>query len=260
MQAAFSPPIPTPTPEPEPRRDPKENKYFHEPGTDDQLGHYDARFFHGKVTHQERTETQLDMIRAYLKFFQDEGLETWIAHGTLLGWWWNGQRLPWDWDMDVQVSDATLRRLGAHYNQSVHEYSSHNDKREYLLDINSWIWERVPGDGMNIIDARWIDKRNGLFIDITGLSEIKPDTEPGVWSCKHKHRYNVTDLYPLRETVFEGVKAMVPYAYQKHLVVEYGEKALMLREYQGYIARPLRRHWLILADIRGMRGVRSGWL
>jgi hypothetical protein len=36
-------------------------------------------------------DTQAHMMRAYLTFFRDKGLDTWIAHGTLLGWWWNGK-------------------------------------------------------------------------------------------------------------------------------------------------------------------------
>jgi hypothetical protein len=72
------------------------NKYFHEPGghepgEDDRLGHYDTRYFHGLVSLDERTETLTHMVRAYLTIFQKLGLETWIAHGTLLGWWWNGK-------------------------------------------------------------------------------------------------------------------------------------------------------------------------
>jgi hypothetical protein len=66
-------------------------KYFHEPGHDDILGHYDTRFFHGIVSYEERSDTLHHMIRAYLDFFRNNGLETWIAHGTLLGWWWNGK-------------------------------------------------------------------------------------------------------------------------------------------------------------------------
>ena len=31
------------------------------------------------------------MIRAYLTFFRENNMDTWIAHGTLLGWWWNGK-------------------------------------------------------------------------------------------------------------------------------------------------------------------------
>lgn len=86
---------------------------------------------------------------------------------------------------------------------------------------------------MNVIDARWIDTRNGLFIDITGLSETRPDAYPGVLSCKNYHHYRVTDLYPMRTTTFEGVEAKVPYAYDKILIEEYHEKALTKTEYEG---------------------------
>ena len=66
-----------------------DTKYFHEPGGNDLLGHYDIRYFKGLDTYEDRQETQLHMMRAYLEFFQEKGLETWLAHGTLLGWWWN---------------------------------------------------------------------------------------------------------------------------------------------------------------------------
>lgn len=56
-----------------------------------ELGHYDARYFHGVVSDEERRDTQRHMVRAYLDFFRLNDLDTWIAHGTLLGWWWNGQ-------------------------------------------------------------------------------------------------------------------------------------------------------------------------
>lgn len=55
------------------------------------LSHYDRRYFHGIASDEERTDTQSHMIRAYLTFFRENKLDTWIAHGTLLGWWWNGK-------------------------------------------------------------------------------------------------------------------------------------------------------------------------
>lgn len=58
---------------------------------DNTLGHYDKRYFHGVVSDEERGDTQQHMVRAYLNFFRENDLDTWIAHGTLLGWWWNGQ-------------------------------------------------------------------------------------------------------------------------------------------------------------------------
>jgi hypothetical protein len=175
------------------------------------------------------------MIRAYLRFFKDNGLETWIAHGTLLGWWWNGKMLPWDPDIDTQVSDLTLSYMANYLNMTVYHYvdESNGIARDYLLDVNPWFFERERGDGMNIIDARWIDVRNGLYIDITGLSETEQDQHPGVWSCKNYHHYPIKDLYPMRESTFEGMPAKVPYAYEKILVDEYAEKALILTEYEG---------------------------
>ena len=145
--------------------------------------------------------------------------------------------LPWDWDIDTQVSGSTLAYMGEHHNGTMYNYTATDDpdvKRTYLLDVNPASYERERGNGNNIIDARWIDVRNGLYIDITGLSETHPDDKPGVWSCKNYHRYHTTDLYPMRESLYEGVVAKVPYAYDRILTQEYHEKALVLTDYQGY--------------------------
>ncbi|KAI9842151.1 MAG: hypothetical protein M1837_007438 [Sclerophora amabilis] len=225
---------------------PIDTKYFHEPGHDDYLGHYDQRYFKEKVSYEEREDTLHHMIRAYLNAFREKGLETWIAHGTLLGWWWNEKILPWDWDLDTQVSGATLAYLGEHENMTTHRYTSEDGQvqREYLLDVNPWVWERERGDGNNIIDARWIDLRNGLFIDITGLSETRPDAFPGIWVCKNYHRYRTVDLYPLRESSYEGVPVLVPYAYEKLLTEEYKSKALVVTEYEGHRWDAHSKEWL----------------
>lgn len=140
--------------------------------------------------------------------------------------------LPWDWDVDTQVNNATLAYLGDHHNQTIYEYVSGDVKREYLIDVNPHSRQRDRGDGKNIIDARWIDMRNGLYIDITGISELKPDTEPGVLSCKNRHKYKTTDIYPMRESTFEGVPAKIPYKYDEILLKEYHPKALVKLDYQ----------------------------
>ncbi|KAJ9205878.1 hypothetical protein DTO164E3_1131 [Paecilomyces variotii] len=225
---------------------PAETKYFHEPGGDDIMGHYDTRFFHGVVSYDERTDTLTHMIRAYLEFFRENGLETWIAHGTLLGWWWNGKMLPWDWDVDTQVSEETLLYMGDHFNQTIAQYISEDRKvkRRYLLDVNPWSRQRDRGEGLNIIDARWIDIRNGLYIDITGLSELHPDVEPGVWQCKNFHKYNTEDLYPMRQTTYEGVPAKVPFKYDSILIAEYSGKALSSTHFQNHTWSPEQKIWV----------------
>ncbi|KAH8593277.1 LicD family-domain-containing protein [Bisporella sp. PMI_857] len=232
--------------------DPK--KYFHEPGGDNSLGHYDIRYFNGApVSYEEKSDTLYHMIRAYLLTFRDLNIETWVAHGTLLGWWWNGQIMPWDWDLDTQVSGTTLAWLGENLNMTFHNYTSTTDNgtvifREYLLDVNPHAKERVRGDGMNVIDARWIDVRNGLFIDITGLSETDPVTQPGVWSCKNYHHYRTRDLYPLRTSVFEGVPALIPYSFDKILTKEYGSQALTSAFHEGHQWHAVQKEWVKIGD------------
>lgn len=66
-------------------------KYFHEPGGTDLANHYDSRYEHGILSYEEKQNSQVHMVRAYLDFFKKNNIETWLAHGTLLGWWWNGK-------------------------------------------------------------------------------------------------------------------------------------------------------------------------
>lgn len=229
-----------------------EEKYFHEPvghelGADDRLGHYDVRYFHGMVTEEERAESLHHMVIALLDFFRENELETWIAHGTLLGWWWNGELLPWDWDVDTQVLDITLARMAREFNRTVTSYTSTDKKftRKYLLDINPWAYFRDRGPGHNIIDARWIDTRNGLYVDITALSRFNPDKEPHLWECKNGHMYRTNDLYPLRQSKFEGTKALVPFRYQEILTEEYTVRALTQTNFQNHTWSPSVGQWLL---------------
>lgn len=139
------------------------------------------------------------------------------------------QVLPWDWDMDTQISSSTLMQLASHHNQTIISYRSSplSPKRRYLLDVNPWCHERDHFEGLNVIDARWIDIQNGLYIDITALRELSPEIEPNVWECKNFHRYNAEDIYPLRRTMFEGVRgAKVPLKYASILADEYTRYAL----------------------------------
>ncbi|KAJ5902111.1 hypothetical protein N7495_002639 [Penicillium taxi] len=223
-----------------------EYKYFHEPGRDDILGHYDSRFFTKPVGDARRSETLTHMIRAYLNFFNENNLETWIAHGTLLGWWWNGKILPWDWDVDTQVPETTLAYLGDHFNQTLVEYSAPDSavERRYLIDINPWSRQRERGKGHNIIDARWIDIDTGLYIDITGLSRLEPEKNPDIWQCKNFHKYNIGEIYPLRWTTFEGVSAKVPFQYDYNLIEEYSRKALTNTKFQNHTWLPELAEWV----------------
>ncbi|KKY32797.1 putative mannosylphosphate transferase [Diaporthe ampelina] len=226
-------------------------KYFFEAGGTEALGHYDGRYFQGEVDYEGHRVALRHLIRSYVSVFRALGIDTWLAHGTLLGWWWNGQIMPWDYDLDVQVTASTLQYLGDHYNRTMHEYRYVDEStgeemtKVFLLDVNPNHVERVRGNGMNVIDARWIDTSNGMFIDITGLAERDPEKAPGVWACKNNHRYKTTELYPMRETEFEGVPATVPYAFDTVLMSEYGKKSLVTTEWQGHHWDPEVKEWVL---------------
>ena len=216
----------------------KDNKYFHEAGGDAELSHYDKRYFKEKVPYEQHRLILELLIKSYLEVFDRINAETWIAHGTLLGWWWNGKIMPWDYDLDVQVSTATLRYLGEQWNLTEHEWSYTGDdgathNKKFLLDVNPHHVDIDRGDGQNIIDARWIDMDNGAYVDITGLAERDAANNPGIWSCKNYHKYKTTELYPMRVTEYEGVKALVPYSFERILIAEYGTKSLVTTEWQG---------------------------
>jgi hypothetical protein len=123
--------------------------------------------------------------------------------------------------------DSTLVRIALEFNHTIINYISKDGYflREYLLDVNPWAAWRDRGPGHNVIDARWIDTHNGLYIDITALSELNPD-EPGIWECKNSHKYYVDDLFPLRESVYENAPVLIPYEYLEILVEEYSNPSL----------------------------------
>lgn len=162
--------------------------------------------------------------------------------------------------MDAQVSGATLGWLVARgwnqsrfvYHEEEYEYFDEYEyydedvvregegrrrrrvrQREYFLDVNAFATQTRRSGGENVIDARWIDVETGVFVDITALLERDPDGRPGVWSCKNFHEYPTGQLFPLRETEFEGVPALVPWGYHSMLIGEYGVSSLAFTEWAG---------------------------
>ncbi|BDD59410.1 hypothetical protein MAP00_004618 [Monascus purpureus] len=203
--------------------DPAE-KYFHESTFH---YHYDGRFA-SKTLPQSETHPYLTaLIQTYLSTMQDIGAETWIMHGTLLAWWWNQKIFPWDSDLDVQVSEATIHFLAEYYNMTEHHFKLPGvpGGRTYLLEINPHYVIRSTEDTNNMIDARWIDTSSGLFIDITAVrkdDEKRNEGNPGALMCKDGHRYDENDIFPLRDSRFENIPVKIPYEYTKLLREEYG--------------------------------------
>lgn len=152
-------------------------KYFHEAQLlgSSKGSHFDWRFF--KKSHYSTYEHQAilhRLSRAWLRFANLIGLSTWLAHGTLLGWYWNGFNMPWDQDLDVQMTMKSLFLLARNYNQSVvvdfNDLSETSGVHLYFVDVSPHVFDRENGNGKNVIDARFIDMASGLYVDITGLA------------------------------------------------------------------------------------------
>lgn len=141
-------------------------KYFHESLFHP---HYDGRFAEKALPYHEQKAALKNLLQTYLATFADLGIETWLVHGSLLGWWWGKKILPWDTDADVQVSEAAIHLLANYYNMSVFHYRTPRipEGRDYMLEVNPNYVNREQTDKLNVIDARWIDTTSGLFIDIT---------------------------------------------------------------------------------------------
>jgi hypothetical protein len=51
--------------------------------------HYDGRFADKQVGKHKQLDHLTTLMQTFLHTMADIGAETWIMHGTLLGWWWN---------------------------------------------------------------------------------------------------------------------------------------------------------------------------
>lgn len=213
--------------------DPKE-KYWHESIFHP---HYDGRFIDHTLPYEEQKTNLTLLMQSYLWTMADLGAETWIIHGTLLGWWWNRKILPWDSDIDVQMTNTTVHFLASYYNMTIHNFK----KRNYLLEVNPKYTDDSYEDRLNVIDARWIDTETGLFIDITA---VRP--RPGkknVLCSKDQHEELTQDLFPLRDSIFEGQNVKIPYDYAKLLTSEYGTASLTRTKYSGHEFNTTSMEW-----------------
>lgn len=138
--------------------------------------HYDWRFFSGTlITNDQRQSVIHRLSRTWLRFCLENGLKTFIAYGSMLGWIRNGLTLPWDGDIDVIVTVKSLDLLARNFNQTlIVDYSTKDGFQAamtgYLIDINPAYYSRFKGDGNNVIDGRLIDINTGIYLDITALS------------------------------------------------------------------------------------------
>jgi len=206
------------------------------------ISHCDQRYASAQPLSMEETPlTMYDLLHSFAIAMQKPHAEWWIAHGTLMGWYWNGKFLPWDNDIDVQIKVETLDDLLS-YNMTTYDYVVEEDNvnRAYVLDINPHYTLPFMEDVANKIDARWIDTSNGKYIDITAVHASAERTKDGRLKqeslfCKDGHKYERDDLFPLVEGYFEGIHVKTPHRSSKILRHEYGDKSLSNPKMHWYV-------------------------
>lgn len=235
--------------------------------------HYDWRYFNGALNYEKphwnqqemthRTNIILDrLLRNWQRFSIEKGIITWIMHGPLLSWYWNGLMFPYDNDLDIQMPIDELVNLAKNYNQTLVVENPSEGYGKYLIEVNSYMHNRGVSDQQNHIDARFIDVDSGIYIDITALSnsnakppreyEVKNLVDLGqdklIFNDRRKHFYNLDQIGPLKFSMMTGIPVLVPHEISNRLTFEYS-KGLSSFEFSGWFFIKKLNLWVHKSDL-----------
>ncbi|KAJ3126551.1 hypothetical protein HK101_005733 [Irineochytrium annulatum] len=174
------------------------------------------------VTPSRRRQNLLEFLQAFTQFSQQEGFTAWLAYGGLVGWFWNQRMLPWDVDLDFEVTLTTLLSLRRLDNRLI--------DRRYLFEVNRYHAYRLEQAGNNI-DARFIDTMSGFYIDIFAMADID-ETNGTVVRQKMDVAFYTEDIFPLHSTTIMGVPVWRPNNVVKILKSVYGLGPLTKTEFR----------------------------
>ncbi|CDK28154.1 unnamed protein product [Kuraishia capsulata CBS 1993] len=236
--------------------------------------HLEWRFFNGRLSYEEDrrgrwTHAEVEerhkiivhrLLRNWSQFSYQLGIIQWVNHGALLAWYWNGVSFPYDDDVDVQLPAKVLDNFARRFNQSLIIEDINSGYGRYFVDCNAFMTHRTHGNGLNNIDARFIDVDSGAYIDITGLTltnqhkpgkyeKLKGKNRNEVYNCKNSHFYHIDELSPAKYTRLEGAPLLIPRNFTSILAEEY-LYGFSNVEYAGwYFVEPLRI-WLTGGTIK----------
>lgn len=263
-------------------------KYFNEPkllhSIKERLqgDHYDWRFFGGLTKDSfDHRISLVKLVQNFLAFCNNEGIVAWIAHGTLLSWYWSGEIFPWDFDLDFQLPIGELNKLAENFNRLVIIEDTNEGMGRYYLDITSSITYRIRGNGQNNIDGRFIDIDTGLYIDLTGLAitdqvppkrlveseefngqdiQLQQNERLGIANCRNRHFLAVDEILPLKKYRFHDLFVLIPSKAWEIINDEYDIQSLLDKNHRDWIFLKNLRIWAFTQDILDYIYDKDAWM
>ncbi|CAM9021287.1 unnamed protein product [Wickerhamomyces anomalus] len=196
-----------------------------------ELHHYNFPWIKQIISHEERIQVVHHLIRSWFKYAEHAQIISWFNYGNLIGWYFNAQNLPWDNDVDVQVSIKDIDKIGRYHNNTLVVENPKNGDHIFWIQTNPFYLQQ---NNAQFIDARYIDVKTGIYIDISALWEtniplphnFKPKEGEIAIHCKHYNWFSFSDIFPLRRTIYEGAQAYMPNGIEPILKRFYGDKAM----------------------------------
>ena len=183
------------------------------------------------ITMWSMHEGKLANLRALRELGDRLRIEFFAMHGTLLGWTFNQETLPWDEDLDFSFD-------GVHHPALLRFAHAHSGKQ--LLENNSVSFFEMPGP-RNHIEFRVQHVPTRVYTDITSLRatdnqtvlQWKVNSSPtnktppmlvmksSFNSLKRGHQYRVDDVFPLAPCAIHGEPLHCPRSPHNVLLQEY---------------------------------------
>lgn len=181
------------------------------------------------------------MMKEFDRICRKHNIRYFVVGGTLIGTLLYEGWIPWDSDIDLEIMESDYdkfksvvqkelpKNLWFQNNETDKFYSKNNGIIGKIRDLNSCYIEYTNNGGTS-----W---HNGLQIDIN-LCKINTSDNSVIFTDSENNKHiNGNDIFPLRESNFEGIPIFIMNKSEKYLTNKYGKgwtKILPIKQRIGH--------------------------